>query len=116
MADNSSPDYKSLFLQAEEKRRQQEERRQLAEDEGRLEKGGREQAESQRNQIEERTRRTTFLEFPRHCHNLLSRPLKVATLSRSTTRTIPLPKGKHCLTRLRPWTDCVRQQQAIYDR
>ncbi|CEL07679.1 hypothetical protein ASPCAL10835 [Aspergillus calidoustus] len=116
MADNSSPDYKILFLQAEERRKQEEERRKLAEDEGRREKERREQAESQRNQIEERTRRTTFLEFLRHCHNLLSRPLKVATPSRSTTGTIPLPKGKHCPTRLRPWTDCVRQQQAIYDR
>ncbi|KAL4994947.1 hypothetical protein BDV10DRAFT_142818 [Aspergillus recurvatus] len=88
MADNSSPDYKSLFLQAEKRR----------------------------EQIEERARRTTFLEFLHHCHNLLSRPLKVATPSRSTTGTIPLPKGKHCPTRLRPWTDCIRQQQAIYDR
>ncbi|KAL4801673.1 hypothetical protein BDV18DRAFT_71781 [Aspergillus unguis] len=88
MADNSSPDYKSLFLQAEKRR----------------------------EQIEERARRTTFPEFLHHCHNLLSRPLKVATPSRSTTGTIPLPKGKHCPTRLRPWTDCIRQQQAIYDR
>ncbi|KAJ6101887.1 hypothetical protein N7486_004314 [Penicillium sp. IBT 16267x] len=144
MADNNSPDYKALFLQEkerrkqeeerrkqeeerrkqeeerrkqeEERRRQEEERRKHAEDEGRREKERREQAESQRNQIEERTRHTTFLEFLLHCHNLLSRPLKVATPSRSTTGTIPLPKGKHCPTRLRPWTDCARQQQAIYDR
>ncbi|EPS26535.1 hypothetical protein PDE_01472 [Penicillium oxalicum 114-2] len=56
MADNSSPDYKSLFLQ-------EEERRKHAEDEGRREKERRELAESRRNQIEERTRRTTFPEF-----------------------------------------------------
>jgi membrane protein involved in colicin uptake len=30
-ADNSSPDYKSLFLQAEERRKQEEERRKQAE-------------------------------------------------------------------------------------
>jgi magnesium-transporting ATPase (P-type) len=115
MADNNSLDYKVLFLQEkergkqeEERRKQEEERRKHAEDEGRREKERREQVESQRNQIEERTRRTTFLEFLRHCHNLLSRPLKVVTPSRSTTGTIPLPKGKHCPTRLRLWTDCVR--------
>ncbi|KAJ5779256.1 hypothetical protein N7457_006976 [Penicillium paradoxum] len=94
MANNSSPDYKELFLQEEQKRRQAEERV---------------------RQIEERTRQTTFVEFIRHCHTLLSRPLKVLSPSRSTTGTISLPKGKHCPTRLRPWTDCIPQQQAIYN-
>lgn len=107
MADNSSPDYKSLFLQAEERRKnaeeqqkQAEERQKRAEDEGRWHR--------------ERSRRTTFAEFMQNCHNLLSRPLKVETPSRSTTGTIPLPKEKFCPTRLRPWTDCRAQQQAIY--
>lgn len=86
MADNSSPDYKSPLLQAEERRKQ----------------------------AEERTRRSTFTQFLRHCHNLLSRPLRVETPSRSMAGTIPLPKGKFCPTRLRPWTDCPAQQQAIY--
>ncbi|KAL4936102.1 hypothetical protein BDV06DRAFT_216941 [Aspergillus oleicola] len=108
MVGNSSPGYKNLFLQTEERLKQEEERRKLAEDDGRR---GREAATDRRH-----SRRTTFLEFLHLCHNLLSRPLKVATPSRSTTRTIPLPKGKHCPTRLRPWTDCVRQQQAIYNR
>ncbi|KAJ6123323.1 hypothetical protein N7512_005788 [Penicillium capsulatum] len=101
MADNSSPDYKSLYLQAEERRRQEEERRKQAEDEGRRER--------------ERNQQTTFMEFMRHCHNLLSRPLRIETPSRSTTGTIPLPKGKFCPTRLRPWNGCLAQQKAIYD-
>ncbi|KAJ6171281.1 hypothetical protein N7470_000348 [Penicillium chermesinum] len=101
MADNSSPDYKSLFLQAEEGRKQAEERRKQAEDEGRL--------------LRERSRRTTFAEFIHTCHNLLSRPLRVESPSRSTTGTIPLPKGKFCPTRLRPWTECHAQQQTVYN-
>jgi hypothetical protein len=52
--------------------KQEEERGKLAEDEGRRERERREQAESQRNQIEERIRWATFLEFLRHSHNLLS--------------------------------------------
>ncbi|KAL4749602.1 hypothetical protein BDW72DRAFT_214014 [Aspergillus terricola var. indicus] len=86
MADNSTPDYKSLFLQ-------EEERRKRAEDEGRRERERREQAE-------ERTRQTTFMELMRYSHDLLSRPLRVETPSRSTTGKIPLPKGKYCPTRL----------------
>ncbi|CAG8003658.1 unnamed protein product [Penicillium salamii] len=142
MADNNSPDYKALFLQAEKRRkeaeeqqrqaeeqqrqaeeqqrqaeeqhrqaeeqqRQAEERQKQAEDEGRREKRRREQAE-------ERTRPTTFVEFLRHSHNLLSRPLRVETPSRSTTGKIPLPTGKYCPTRLEHWTDCSAQQLELY--
>lgn len=122
MADNSSPDYKSLFLkaekrrkEAEERRKQEEDRRKQAEDEGRREKERREQAEDEGRQERERNRRTAFVELLRHCHNLLSRPLRVETASRSTTGTIPLPTGKYCPTRLEPWTDCPAQQQEIYN-
>ncbi|KAJ5641197.1 hypothetical protein N7490_005197 [Penicillium lividum] len=81
MANDSSPDYKKLFL-----------------------------AEKERN------RQTTFIEFISYCHNLLSRPLKAATPSRSTTGSVPLPRGKHCPTRLRLWSNCTADQQVIYDR
>jgi hypothetical protein len=47
MADNSSPDYKSLFLQAEDRRKQ-------VEDEGRREKERREQAEDEGRKEKER--------------------------------------------------------------
>ncbi|CAG8325322.1 unnamed protein product [Penicillium salamii] len=107
MADNNSPDYKALFLQAEKRRKEAEERQKQAEDEGRREKRRREQAE-------ERTRPTTFVEFLRHSHNLLSRPLRVETPSRSTTGKIPLPTGKYCPTRLEHWTDCSAQQLELY--
>ncbi|KAL4924395.1 uncharacterized protein BDV17DRAFT_213208 [Aspergillus undulatus] len=107
MADNSTPDYKSLYLQAEERRKQEEERRKQAEDEGRREKERREQAE-------ERTRHTTFMELMRYSHNLLSRQLRVETPSRSTSGKIPLPTGKYCPTRLEYWSDCSTQLSALY--
>ncbi|KAI3128006.1 hypothetical protein CBS147325_9926 [Penicillium roqueforti] len=107
MADNNSPDYKALFLQAEKRRKEAEERQKQAEDEGRQEKERREQAE-------ERTRPTTFVEFLRHSHDLLSRPLRVETPSRSTTGKIPLPTGKYCPTRLEHWTDCPAQLSELY--
>jgi hypothetical protein len=93
MANNSPTDYKKLFLQAEE---------------------GRKQAEEREKQERERNRRTTFAELLRFCHNLLSRPLRVETPSRSTTGNIPLPTGKYCPTRLALWTDCSARQQNIY--
>ncbi|KAL4872560.1 hypothetical protein BDV12DRAFT_133885 [Aspergillus spectabilis] len=114
MADNSTPDYKSLFLQAEERRKQAEERQKQAEerqkqaeDEGRQEKKRREQAE-------ERTRQTNFMELMRFSHDLLSKPLRVETPSRSTTGKIPLPTGKYCPTRLEYWTDCHTQLSELY--
>ncbi|OQD67119.1 hypothetical protein PENDEC_c046G04432 [Penicillium decumbens] len=108
MADHSSPNYKDLYLKAEEGRKQEAEgRRQEAE--------GRRQAEEREKQAEERTRQTTFTELIQHCHVLLSRSLKVDSPSRSTTGQIPLPKGKYCPTRLEHWTDCQKQLSEVYN-
>ena len=121
MADNNSPDYKTLFLQAEkrrkeaeerqkheeERRKQAEERQKQAEDQGRQEK-------ERREQLQELSRPTTFVEFLRHSHDLLSRPLRVETPSRSTTGKIPLPTGKYCPTRLEHWTDCSALQSDLF--
>lgn len=60
MADNNSP----------ARRKQEGERRIQAEDEGRQEK-------ERREQLQERSRLTPFVEFLRHSHDLLSRPLRV---------------------------------------
>ncbi|KAH2843539.1 hypothetical protein KXW36_009946, partial [Aspergillus fumigatus] len=94
MAGNSSPDYKALFLKEAELRKQ---------------------AEDQHKQEKRRNQHTTFTEFFRACHSLLSPSLKVETPSRSTRGTIPPPSGKYCPTRLRLWEDCPARQQAIYD-
>ncbi|KAJ5253790.1 hypothetical protein N7524_010970 [Penicillium chrysogenum] len=101
MSGNSPPDYKALFLKAEEERKRAEERER--------------QAEERERQQRERNRPTTFPEFIRLCHDLLWRPLRAQTPSRSTTGKIPAPIGKHCPLRLRPWTDCEDKQRKIYE-
>ncbi|CAG7993032.1 unnamed protein product [Penicillium nalgiovense] len=107
MADPSFPDYKTLYLQAEERRKQEAEGRRQAEEREKQEAEGRRQAE-------ERTRQTTFTELIQHCHVRLSRSLRVDSPSRSTTGKIPLPKGKYCPTRLEHWTDCPKQLSEVY--
>ncbi|KAJ5779237.1 hypothetical protein N7457_006957 [Penicillium paradoxum] len=66
-------------------------------------------------QEKERNRNTTLVEFLRCCHSVLSRPLRVRASSDSTTGEIPIPKGKHCPTRLERWVDCSTQQQHVYN-
>jgi hypothetical protein len=84
---DSSPDYKALFQQERERRKH----------------------------FEDRQKQTTLVEFHRHCHNALSRLLRDRSPSSSTAGEIPIPKGKHCPTRLEQWIDCAAQQQDIYN-
>ncbi|KAJ5588790.1 hypothetical protein N7537_011468 [Penicillium hordei] len=100
MADHSSPNYKDLYLRAEEGRKQAEEREK--------------QEAERRRQAEERNQQTSFTELLQNCHDLLSRQLRVETPSRSTTGKIPLPTGKYCPTRLEHWADCPEQLLKIY--
>ncbi|CAG7936123.1 unnamed protein product [Penicillium salamii] len=125
----ASPDYKALFLKAEEERKQAEERERQAGEERKRAEEERKRAEEERKRAEERERQaeererqqrernrpTTFPEFIRLCHDLLWRPLRAQTPSRSTTGKIPAPIGKHCPLRLRPWTDCEDKQRKIYE-
>lgn len=115
MSGNSSPDYKALFLKEVELRKQEEEQRKQAEFRQAEAEYRQTLAEDQHRQEKSRNQPTTFREFIRACHSLLSRPLKVETPSRSTQGTIPPPTGKYCPTRLRLWEDCPARQQAIYD-
>ncbi|KAI2765711.1 hypothetical protein DTO013E5_9141 [Penicillium roqueforti] len=129
MADYSSPNYKDLYIKAEEGRKRAEERekqaeererqeaegRRQAEERERQEAEGRRQAEEREKQAKERTRQTTFTELLQHCHVLLSRSLRVDSPSRSTTGKIPPPKGKYCPTRLEHWTDCPKQLSEVYE-
>ncbi|KAL2859765.1 uncharacterized protein BJX67DRAFT_376054 [Aspergillus lucknowensis] len=66
MSGSCSPDYKALFLKAEEERKREAELR---------------------RQAEERNRPTTFPEFIRHCHDLLWRPLRSQTPSEQDLET-----------------------------
>ncbi|EDN08129.1 conserved hypothetical protein [Histoplasma mississippiense (nom. inval.)] len=136
MADDSSPDYKALFLRAEAERRQAEEReareavlrrqaeelRRQAEERGAREAVWRREAEELRMQVEEReaevkvrSQPTTLEELIRGCHDSFSRPLQVGTPSRSTKGSIPPPTGKYCPTSLRHWSSCPVQLQEIYE-
>ena len=114
MADNNTLDYKSLFLQAEERQKQAEERQRQAEEREKQAEDERRQEKERREQAEERTRQTTFMELMRYSHNLLSRPLTVETPSRSTTGKIPRPTGKYCPTRLEYWNNCPTQLSQLY--
>ena len=114
MASSSSPDYKALYLRAEEEREREREERRRAEEEREREKEERRRAEEERDQGRERTRPTTFLELLRLCHSLFSLQLRAETPSRSTTGKIPAPTGKYCPLRLRHWEDCAARQQEIY--
>ncbi|PYH67158.1 uncharacterized protein BO88DRAFT_466581 [Aspergillus vadensis CBS 113365] len=92
---------------AEERQRQAEERQRQAEEH-------QQQAEQERDQEREQTRQTTFAELIRYCHNCTSLCLRVESPSRSTTGTVPAPKGKRCPLQLLPWTECTAIQQEIY--
>ena len=121
MADHSSPNYKDLYLQAEERRKQAEEREKQAEEREKQAEEREKQAEERekqeaegRRQAEERNQQTSFSELLQHCHDLLSRQLRVETPSRSTTGKIPLPTGKACPARLEHWADCPEQLLRVY--
>jgi hypothetical protein len=98
---------------AEQERRRAEDERRRAEDEQR----NRQEAES-RAQIEgKKTRPTTFEEYIRACHTLLSKPLRIQTnKSLSTQGSITSPKNKPCPTLLKPWTDFPVLQQQLFER
>ncbi|KAJ5161021.1 hypothetical protein N7492_006413 [Penicillium capsulatum] len=107
MADRSSPNYKDLYLKAEERLKQAEEREKQAEEREKREAEGRRRAE-------ERNQQTSFTQLLQHCHGLLSRQLRVETPSRSTTGKIPLPTGKFCPTRMEHWADCSEKLLRVY--
>ncbi|KAL7649238.1 hypothetical protein ACMYSQ_012349 [Aspergillus niger] len=128
MENSSPPDYQALYLRAEEERqreaelrkqaeereRQAEERQRQAEERQRQAEEHQQQAEQERDQEREQTRQTTFAELIRYCHNYTSLCLRVESPSRSTTGTVPAPKGKRCPLQLLPWTECTAIQQEIY--
>ncbi|KAH7364889.1 hypothetical protein BKA65DRAFT_145816 [Rhexocercosporidium sp. MPI-PUGE-AT-0058] len=96
-----------------------EERRNRQEADGRAELE-RQRAEHERRRAEEqeeRTRRTTYEEYIRACHTLLSKPLRIQTdKSLSTQGSITSPKNKPCPTLLKPWRDFPVLQQQLFER
>ncbi|KAH8799457.1 hypothetical protein F5884DRAFT_128577 [Xylogone sp. PMI_703] len=126
MSSRREPDFAHLEqllqearAQAEKERRRAEEADERAEEERRRAEEERRRAEDeQRNRIEEekKTRPTTFEEYLRACHTLLSKPLRVQTdKSLSTQGSITSPKNKPCPTQLKPWTDFPILQQQLFE-
>ncbi|KAJ5993340.1 hypothetical protein N7451_009064 [Penicillium sp. IBT 35674x] len=113
MAERSSPDYKSLYLHAEQRREEAERQQRQAEEQQRQAEEQQRQAEARQQYAEQQTQLTTFTEYIQRCHDL-SRSLRVETPSRSTTGQIPSPTGKYCPTRLEYWTDCPKQLSEMY--
>jgi len=105
--------------------RQKQERRRAEEAEDRAEQERRRADDEQRNrheveslaQIEgKKTRPTTFEEYIRACHTLLSKPFRIQTdKSLSTQGSITSPKNKPCPTLLKPWTDFPVLQQQLFE-
>ena len=99
------------LLREADERAEQERRR--AEDERR----NRQEAESRAHIEGKKTRPTTFEEYIRACHTLLSKPLRVQTDKSLTTQgSITSPKNKPCPTLLKPWTDFPVLQQQLFER
>jgi hypothetical protein len=105
---------------AQEAEQRAEMERQRAEDEQRSRKEAEQRAELERRRAEDeekKTKRTTFEEYIRTCHTLLSKPLRVQTdKSLSTQGSITSPKNKPCPTLLKPWLDFPIQQQELFER
>ena len=108
-------DADTLLKQIQE---QLHEERQRARDERRLRElaeGRAEQAESRAEQAENQTRRTTFEELLESCHRLSQSMSVQPDKSLSTQGSTTSPKGKCCLTTIRPWEDFPVKRQNAFD-
>ncbi len=116
-----------LDERADQERKRADEERLRAEEEQRNRKEADKRAELERQRVEEaqsrahieesKTRRTTFEEYIRTCHTLLSKPLRVQTdKSLSTQGSITSPKDRRCPTLLKPWSDFPIRQQHLFEQ
>ncbi|KAJ5371837.1 hypothetical protein N7517_003843 [Penicillium concentricum] len=87
----SSPDYKLLFQRTEEETHHLEQ------------------------EIAQLKQKTSLLEFLQACHELLSSPVQVGSLSTSTQSAIQPPQGKQCPANIVRWEDCAMLQQEVFD-
>ena len=92
-----------LLREADERANLERQRAEEADERAELERRRAEEAESRAHIEEIKTRRTTFEEYIRTCHTLLSKPLRVQTdKSLSTQGSITSPKNRRCPTLLKP--------------
>jgi hypothetical protein len=102
MSSRRESDFERLEQLLREANERAERERRRAEDEQR----NRQEAEFRAQIEEKKTRPTTFEEYIRACHTLLSKRLRIQTdKSLSTQGSITSPKNKPCPTLLKPWTD-----------
>jgi hypothetical protein len=119
-ADEEQRNRRKADEKAEQERRRAQEADEKAEQERRRAQEADEKAEQERKRADEeqkKTSRTTFEEYIRTCHTLLSKPLRIQTdKSLSTQGSITSPKNKPCPALLKPWTDFPLQQQQLFER
>jgi hypothetical protein len=114
--DSDSERLERLLREAEERIAQERRRAEEAVERVEIE---RRRADEQRNrqEAESKTRPTTFEEYIRACHTLLSKPLRIQTDKiLSTQGSVTSPKDKPCPTLLKPWTDFPVLQQQLFER
>lgn len=112
----SSPDYKRLFLEEQQKRLEEQQRRQAAESAQKEEQHRREEEQRKREEAEKRTQKTTLPEFLDACHIYLHSGLTVQTDASLSTRGDPTnANNKLRPERLRLWEEFPAQQAAIWD-
>ncbi|KAA8617300.1 hypothetical protein PtrV1_10601 [Pyrenophora tritici-repentis] len=116
MADQS-PDYKTLFLEEQCRRKAAEQAQNEAEQAKNEAEQAKNEAEQAKNEAEEKTRKTTLPEFLDACHDNLYSGLTVQTDATLSTRGDPANANN----KLRPeklllWKDFPAQQAAIWDK
>ncbi|KAH8772338.1 hypothetical protein BGZ57DRAFT_942454 [Hyaloscypha finlandica] len=130
MSSRRDSDFTRLEQLLQEERRNRQEADERAEQERRRAEEADERAEQEQQRAEDerrpesraqiegkKTRPTTFEEYIRACHTLLSKPLRIQTdKSLSTQGSITSPKNKPCPTLLKPWADFPVQQQQLFER
>ena len=107
----------SDFVRLEQLLREADERAELERQRADHERTRADEGQRTRQQAENKARPTTFEEYIRTCHTLLSKPLRIQTdRSQSTQGSITSPKNKPCPTLLKPWTDFPILQQLLYEK
>jgi hypothetical protein len=107
----------SEFARLEQLLREADKRAEEADKRAEKERRRAEDEQRNRQEAESKTRPTTFEEYIRACHTLLSKQLRIQTdKSLSTQGSITSTKNKPCPTLLMPWTEFPTLQQRLFER
>ena len=61
----------------------------------------------------EATRKTTLFEYIKACHDLVFTRFTVKTNRTLTSKSLTIPSGRRCPSRLEPWEDFLVEQRVI---